>query len=144
MKDEYVKDAAQGAAGDVGRGAGLGLKGPGGARPPRHATTAAAAVSVQLRAQLGSSVAFGSGCGQALPGVPRKAPLLMIISVFWLLYKMRASCSVRADWPKARQNTCGVEHPGLFLLAGDASWARQRALTAERNTRPCTAQRENI
>jgi len=24
---------------------------------------------------LGSSVAFGSGCGQALPGVPRKAPL---------------------------------------------------------------------
>jgi len=26
-------------------------------------------------AQLGSSVAFGSGCGQALPGVPRKTPL---------------------------------------------------------------------
>jgi len=26
-------------------------------------------------ALLGSSVAFGSGCGQALPGVPRKAPL---------------------------------------------------------------------
>jgi len=31
-----------------GRGAGLGLRGPGGACPPRHATTAAAAVSVQL------------------------------------------------------------------------------------------------
>ena len=30
---------------------------------------------VTPRAQLGSSVAFGSGCGQALPGVPRKAPL---------------------------------------------------------------------
>jgi len=28
-----------------------------------------------LRAQLGSSVVFGSGCGKALPGVPRKAPL---------------------------------------------------------------------
>jgi len=26
-------------------------------------------------ALLGSSVAFGSGCGQALPGMPRKAPL---------------------------------------------------------------------
>ena len=26
-------------------------------------------------ALLGSSVAFGSGCGLALPGVPRKAPL---------------------------------------------------------------------
>ena len=32
----------------------------------------------QLRAAwgaTGSSVVFGSGCGQALPGVPRKAPL---------------------------------------------------------------------
>ena len=28
-----------------------------------------------LGAQLGSSVAFDSSCGQALPGVPRKAPL---------------------------------------------------------------------
>ena len=28
-------------------------------------------------AQLGSSVAFGSGCGKALPGVPRKAPLCL-------------------------------------------------------------------
>ena len=63
-------------------GAGSGLRGPGGARPPRLATTAAAAaVFVQLtlssrlaemRAQLGSSVAFGSGCEQALLGVPRR------------------------------------------------------------------------
>jgi len=29
----------------------------------------------EMGAQLGSSVAFGAGCGQALPGVPRKAPL---------------------------------------------------------------------
>jgi len=27
----------------------------------------------EMGAQLGSSVAFGSGCGQALPGLPRKA-----------------------------------------------------------------------
>ena len=31
-----------------------------------------------LWAQLGSSEAFGSGCGQALPGVPRKAPLCQL------------------------------------------------------------------
>ena len=31
-------------------------------------------VCAEMGAQLGSSVAFGSGCGQALPGVPRKAP----------------------------------------------------------------------
>jgi len=28
-----------------------------------------------MGAQLGSSVALGSGCGEALPGVPRQAPL---------------------------------------------------------------------
>ena len=33
------------------------------------------AVCAEMGAQLGSSVAFGSGCGQALPGMPRKAPL---------------------------------------------------------------------
>ena len=32
----------------TGRGVGPGLRGPGGARPPRHATTAAAAVFVQF------------------------------------------------------------------------------------------------
>ena len=35
------------------RGAGLGLRGPGGARPPRHVTTAAAAVFVQLALRWG-------------------------------------------------------------------------------------------
>ena len=29
----------------------------------------------EIGAKLGSSVEFGSGCGQALPGVPRKVPL---------------------------------------------------------------------
>jgi len=33
------------------------------------------ATRAEMGAQLGSSVAFGSGCGQTLPGVPRRAPL---------------------------------------------------------------------
>ena len=37
----------------TGRGAGLGLRGSGGARPPRHATTAATAVFVQLALRWG-------------------------------------------------------------------------------------------
>jgi len=37
----------------MGRDAGLGLRGPGGARPPRHATTAAAVVFVQLALRWG-------------------------------------------------------------------------------------------
>jgi len=37
----------------TGRGAGLVLRGPGGARPPRHASTAAAAVFVQLALRWG-------------------------------------------------------------------------------------------
>jgi len=35
------------------------------------------AVRAEMGEQLGSSVAFGSGCGQTLPGVPRKAPLCL-------------------------------------------------------------------
>ena len=37
------------------------------------------AVRAEMGAQLGSSVTFGSGCGQTLPGVPRKAPLCLLI-----------------------------------------------------------------
>jgi len=33
----------------------------------------------EMRAQLGSSVAFGSGCGQVLPGVPRKKKLYVFL-----------------------------------------------------------------
>jgi len=51
----------------------------GGAAPssPRHhrRRRRLCAARAEMGAQLGSSVAFGSGCGQALPGVPRKAPL---------------------------------------------------------------------
>jgi len=39
------------------------------------------AVRAEMGAQLGSSVAFGSGCGQTLPGVPRKAPLCLYKAV---------------------------------------------------------------
>ena len=46
MKNEHVKDAAQGTAEDVpqdvAQDLALGLRGSGGVRPPRHATTAAA------------------------------------------------------------------------------------------------------
>ena len=49
MKDEHVKDAAQGASEDATQGA-AGLRGPGGARPPRHAITA---VFVQLALKRG-------------------------------------------------------------------------------------------
>ena len=36
------------------------------------------AARAETGAQLGSSVAFGSGCGQVLPGVPRKSVYMMI------------------------------------------------------------------
>ena len=44
MKDEHVKDAAQGVAEDVPQDVAQDsvFRGPGGARPPRHATTATA------------------------------------------------------------------------------------------------------
>ena len=43
--------------------------------PPRPRRRRLCAARAEMGAQLGSSVAFGSGCGQALPWVPRKAPL---------------------------------------------------------------------
>jgi len=82
MKDEHVKDAAQGVAKDVPQDVAQDLAfGARAARallatplpPPPPCLCAARA---EMRAQLGSSVAFDSGCGQALPGVPRKAPLI--------------------------------------------------------------------
>ena len=84
VKDEHVKDAAQGVAEDVeedvppdvaqdlvygARAARALLTTP----PPPPSTSSCTRDSP--RAQMGSSVAFGLGCGQALPGVPRKSPL---------------------------------------------------------------------
>jgi len=86
MKDEHMKDAVQGAAEDVTKDVAQDLAfGAWAARaflatpppPPPYLC----AVRAEMGAQLGSSVAFGSGCGQALPGVPRKAPLVDLPSL---------------------------------------------------------------
>ena len=78
MNDEHVKDAAQSAAEDVPQDVAEDLafrawaaRALPAALPPPPPCVARA----EMRAQLGSSVAFGSACGQALPGMPRKAPL---------------------------------------------------------------------
>ena len=73
MKDEHVNDAAQGvvedAPQDVAKDLGFG------ARAARALLATPRAVRAEMGAQLCSSVAFGSGCGQTLPGVPRTTPL---------------------------------------------------------------------
>jgi len=75
-----VNDAAQGVAEDVPQGVAKDLAA--GARaarallaPPPRPPPCLCAARAEMGAQLGSSVAFGLGCGQALPGLPRKAPL---------------------------------------------------------------------
>ena len=79
MKDEHVKDAAQDVAEDVPQDAAQDLAFGARAACAHLATPppppCLCAVRAEMGAQLGSSVAFGPGCGQALPGVPRKAPL---------------------------------------------------------------------
>ena len=86
MKDGHVKDAAQdvaeGVAEDVPQGVAQDLAfGARAARallatpqPPPPPSLLCSRLA-EMGAQLGSPVAFGSGCGQMLPGVPRKAPL---------------------------------------------------------------------
>jgi len=75
-----VNDAAQGVVEDVpqdvAQDLGLGARAARAliATPP-PLPPCLCAVCAEMGAQLGSSVAFGSGCGQALPGMPRKAPL---------------------------------------------------------------------
>ena len=75
---------------------GLGRRAP---SPPRHhhrRRRRLCAARAEMRAQLGSSVAFGSGCGQALPGVPRKAPLCCYSSQYgWNLLPSALSCAER-------------------------------------------------
>jgi len=87
MKDEHVNDAAQGAVEDVPQdmaqdlGFGPGRRAP---SPPRHRRRRPVVVQFALRwgrNWAASSVAFGSGCGQTLPGVPRKAPLCLLYLV---------------------------------------------------------------
>ena len=80
MKDEHVNDVAQGVVEDVPQEVAqdLGFR----ARVARALLATPpppppwlCAVRAEMGAHLGSSVPFGSGCAQALPGVPRKAPL---------------------------------------------------------------------
>ena len=80
MKDEHVNDVAQGVVEDVPQDVAqdLGF----GARAARALLATPpppppyfCAIRAEMGGQLGSSVAFSSGCGQALPGMPRKAPL---------------------------------------------------------------------
>ena len=70
MNDELVKDAAQGVAEDMTQDVAQDLlRGPGGARPHRHATTAAAVVLVQLALRWGTTnehLASG-GAAQSAP-----------------------------------------------------------------------------
>ena len=92
MKDEHVRDVAQGVAEgvseDVAQDLAFGARAAR-ALPPRHnrRRRRLCAARAEMGAQLGSSVAFGSGCGQALPGVPRKAPLC------WFLLGLGVSVS---------------------------------------------------
>ena len=82
MKDEHVNDAAQGVVEGVTQDVAqdLGFR----ARAARALLATSpppppclCAIRAETGAQLGSSVAFGSGCWQTLPGVPRKAPLFL-------------------------------------------------------------------
>jgi len=76
---DVAKDLAEDVPQDVAQD--LWPSGPGrcASSSPRHRRRQRrlCAARAEMGAQLGSSVAFGSGCGQALPGVPRKAPLCL-------------------------------------------------------------------
>jgi len=83
MKDEHVKDAAQGAAEDVPQDVAPDFAFDAQAAralPPRHRRRSICAARAETRAQLGSSVAFGSDYGQALPGAAQSASM-MIVSI---------------------------------------------------------------
>jgi len=90
MKDEHVNDAAQGVVEDVPQDVAqdLGFRARAArallATPPPPPPCLCAA-RAEMGAQLGSSVAFSSGCGQTLPGVPRKA--LSVYNSFTNQYK---------------------------------------------------------
>ena len=84
-----MKDAAQGVAEDLlvtchrtwrrTWPSGPGRRAPSSPRHHRRHRRLCAA-RAEIWAQLGSSVAFGSDCGKMLPGVSRKAPLLITIN----------------------------------------------------------------
>ena len=53
-------------------------------------------------------------------GLQPGSPPLHRQTLGWLLYKKKVSCSACADWPRAPQNTCCAEQPGVFPHAGNA------------------------
>jgi len=67
VRDEHLKDAAQ----DVASASGPKRRAPSSPRQ-RHRRRRLCAARAEMGAQLGSSVIFGSGCGQALPGCRAK------------------------------------------------------------------------
>ena len=84
----------------TGRGAGLGLRGPGGARPHRHATTSAAAVLVQLALRWGRNWAaqwhLARAVGKRFRGCRAKRLYVHRIQELWpksIYYKFRN------NWP---------------------------------------------
>ena len=77
---QHVKDAAQGVAEgvaeDVAQDLAFGARAARASSPRHHSRRRRLCTArAEMGAQLGSTVAFGSGYGQALPGVPHKAPL---------------------------------------------------------------------
>jgi len=75
MKDEQVNDAAQGAVEDVPQDVAQVWAARALLATPPPPPPCLCAVRAEMGAQLGSSVAFGSGCGKTLPMGPRKAHL---------------------------------------------------------------------
>ena len=60
---------------------GPGRRAPSSPRHHRRRRRRLCAARAEMGSQLGSSVAFGSGCRQALPGVPRKALLCLLMKM---------------------------------------------------------------
>ena len=85
------------------------------------------ALRAEMGAQLGSSVAFATGCGQTLPGVPRKAPLCSLSQfaglVTALLLPLSALCfGGRPLW----RGYAGVAHDGGARGRGKGKGGREQ------------------
>jgi len=85
------------------------------------------AAHAEIGAQLGSSAAFGSGCGQALPGVPRKAPLCILRA----LLKGVGSCfCMTAEETRSLACACAAVLVGWGLLGSSMGSAEGRGVGA--------------
>ena len=93
MKDEHAKDAAQLRGRCGGRasslGAGPGLRGPGGARPHRHANSASAAVFVHLALRWGATGQLSGirlGLWASASGSAAQSFSVLIISLLFIIF----------------------------------------------------------